>query len=85
LVWKDGTDLDVSKVDVEVLKGSKRRTHKHDSVSKLRSVIKTVNLSSVLGNGSKGKDVVEVETESRVDVVDEVVDVLLGALEKEKK
>jgi hypothetical protein len=54
-------------------------------VSKLRSVIKTVNLSSVLGNGSKGKDVVEVETESRVDVVDEVVDVLLGALEKEKK
>ena len=52
----------------------------HNPVRKLRLVIKTVYLSAVLGNGGEGKDVVKVHTESGVYVVDESLDIMLGAL-----
>lgn len=49
-------------------------------MSKLRLVVESVDLSSVLGDGGEGKDVVQVKSEGRVDVVDEIVDVLLRSL-----
>jgi hypothetical protein len=46
-------------------------------VGKLRLVIEAVNLATVLWKSGEGNDVVEIKVESRVDVLDESLDVLL--------
>lgn len=52
----------------------------HDTVSKLRPVVETVNLATVLGNSREWKDVVKIEAKSGVNVVNKGLDVLLRAL-----
>jgi hypothetical protein len=57
-----------------------QRVHKHDMVRELRLVVETVDLAAVLGNGSEGDNVVEIEPQSRVSVVNMRFHILLGAL-----
>ena len=52
----------------------------HNTMSELRLVIKTINLTTILRDSGEGEDVVQVETEGAVDIVDNGLDVLLGAL-----
>lgn len=55
----------------------------HDTVGELGAVIKSIDLTAVLGQSSEGEDVVEIHAESFllvVDVVDESFDVLLRSL-----
>ena len=63
-----------------VLDGTKnaKEVDQHHTVSKLRSIIEAVHLTTVLGDASKWKGVVEIHTKVGVDVVDESLDILFG-------
>ena len=65
-----------------VLDGTKnvKEADRHHTVSKLRPIIKAVDLMTVLGDASKWKDVVEIHAEVGIDIVDEGLDILLGDL-----
>jgi hypothetical protein len=39
-----------------------QKVHKHDTVRDLRLVIETVDLTAILGNGSEGDNIVEIES-----------------------
>jgi len=56
-----------------------KEVDQHHTMSKLRPIIETVDLTTVLGDAQM-KDVVEIHAEVRVDVVDEGLDILLGGL-----
>jgi hypothetical protein len=57
-----------------------QKVHKHDTVRKLRLVIETINLSAILGNGSERDNIVEIESQCRVNVVNKHLHILFGAL-----
>jgi len=57
-----------------------KEVDQHHTVSKLRPIVEAVDLTSVLRDASKWKDVVEIHAEVRVDVVDEGLDILFGGL-----
>jgi len=57
-----------------------KEVDQHHTMGKLRPIIETVDLTTVLGDASKWKDVVEIHAEVRVDVIDEGLDILLGGL-----
>ena len=52
----------------------------HDAMCELGLVVESVDFAAVLWDGSERQDVVEIQAESRVDVVDERLNVLLRAL-----
>jgi hypothetical protein len=58
-----------------------QKVHKYDTVCKLRLVIETVDLAAVLGNGSERDDIVEIESQCRVNVVDKRLHILFRAVE----
>src|ERR1019366_1457799 len=51
-----------------------------ETVHELRLIVKTIDLVAVLGNGSEGDNVVEIESQRRVNVVNKCLHILLGAL-----
>lgn len=56
---------------------------KHDAMSEFRSIVETIDFTTVLGESSERKDVVEIHSETlvlRIDVVDESFDILLRTL-----
>ena len=55
-----------------------KEVNQHHTVSKLRSIIETVHLTTVLGDAIKWKDVVKIHTKVGIDVVDEGLDILFG-------
>ena len=57
-----------------------KEVDQHHTVSKFRPIVEAVNLTTVLGDASKWKDIVEIHAEVGVDVVDEGLDILFGGL-----
>ena len=57
-----------------------KEVDQHHTVGKLRPIVEAVDLTTVLGDASKWKDVVEIHTEVGVDVVDKGLDILFGGL-----
>ena len=62
-----------------VLDGTKngKEVDQHHMVGKLRPIVKAVDLTTVLGDASKWKDVVKIHTKVGIDVVDEGLDRLV--------
>jgi hypothetical protein len=57
-----------------------QKVHKHGTVRKLRLVVETVDLAAILGNGGERDNIVEIESQCRVNVVNKHLHILFGAL-----
>jgi len=57
-----------------------QKVHKHDTVRELRLVVETVDRAAILGNGSERDNIVEIESQRRVNVVNKRLHILFGAL-----